>query len=255
MENLLKLGGIMNNSCFWDVQASTNNLEKPVDDQFIKKNYKNQNYVPASLTIKEANVKLNNRWSCEVIKAWSEKLLDYDIVFFALVRVTVPGLGWRECIGGASFRDHVYGKGVRKSMSELRDSDLQSGQSCDMYKKAAVDGTKKALGYFGICEEVYWPSDNDNTYSKASDGGILLNGKRVGPAPVLEKKYPELVDYQQLGPLGDKMASIIDLFKMSPSDLVEWSNKAGTQTPIDNTNIAKFRIFMKEQYQKRTPEK
>jgi len=245
----------MDNSCFWDVQVSTNNLEKPVDQRFIKKNYKNQNYVPASLTIKEANTKLN-RWSCEVIKAWSEKLLDYDIVFFALVRVTVPGLGWRECIGGASFRDHVYGKGIKKSLSQLEDHDLQSGQSCDMYKKAAVDGTKKALGYFGICEEVYWPSDNDNKYSKAPDGSVVLNGEKVcGPAIVFEKKYSELVDYQQLGILGDKMANIIHLFEMSRADLIEWCNKAGIQTPINNANVAKFREFMRAEYAKRNQEK
>jgi len=246
----------MDSSCFWDNPPSTNNLEKPVNRRFIKKNYKNQNYVPASLTIKEANIKLNNKWSCEVVQAWSEKMLDFDIVFFALVRVTVPGLGWRECIGGASFRDHCYAQGIRKPLSQLEDNNLQAGQACDMYKKAAVDGTKKALGYFGICEEVYWPSDKENTYSKASDGSVVLNGEKIsGPAVILEKKYPELVDYQQLGLLGDKMASIINLFEMSSADLAEWCNKAEIQTPINSANVAKFREFMKVQYQKRIQEK
>jgi len=239
---------------FWDIQPSTNNLEKPVDPRFIKENYKKQNYVPASLTIKEANTKLV-KWSCEVIRAWSEKLLDYDIVFFALVRVTVPGLGWRECIGGASFRDHCYSQGTKKPLSQLEDGNFQAGQACDMYKKAAVDGTKKALSYFGICEEVYWPSDNENKYTKAPDGGVLLNGKGNPDAP-LEKKFPELVAYQMLGILGENVASIIRLFKINtPEDLTGWCHKAGIQTPINNTNIAKFREFMKEQYQNREQEK
>ena len=230
---------------FWDNQPSTNNLEKPVDQRFIKKNFKGQNYVPAALTIKEANIKFDNKWSSEVIQAWSEKMLDYDIAYFALVRVTVPGLGWRECIGGASFRDHVYGAGVKKQLSQLVDTDLQSGQTCDMYKKAAVDGTKKALSYFGICEEVYWPTE----YSKNDDGSMSLNGKKIGLAPTMEKKFPELVDYQQLGALGDSIANMIYVFKMNtPEDLIGWCNKAGIRSPINPTNVAKFREFMAEQY-------
>jgi len=232
---------------FWNIESFAIDLEKPVNPKFIKKNYKNQNYVPASLTIREANMKLK-KWSCEVMRSWSEKMLDYDIVFFALVRVTVPGMGWRECIGGASFRDHCYAQGIKKPLSQLEDGNLQAGQSCDMYKKAAVDGTKKALSYFGICEEVYWPSDAHEAYTKAPDGNILLNGKRIPELPGW--KFPELVDYQQLGDLGDNVASIIQLLRINtPEDLTACCNKAGIQTPINSTNVAKFKKFMKEYYE------
>ncbi len=129
--------------------------KKPIDPAIIKKDPSGNKYVTAYNVVKIADLAFNEKWSLEITKTWSEKIADYDIVFFAAVTVTVPGLGSRSAVGGVSFRDILKKAGKGKPLSELIPADVQATRSSDLYKTAVTDGMKKAMSLFQICGDVY----------------------------------------------------------------------------------------------------
>ena len=176
----------------FDYKANINTevYRKPIDTKLIKQDPKGNKYISAYDMIKIADEAFSSVWSADVVRTWNEQILDYDIIYFAQVEITVPGLGSRTAIGGVSLRDTLfYKEAKKKSLSELVPSDLQPTRASDMYKSAVSDGMKKALSYFFIAEEVYTADDQDKMETSADERPAygVRPKKTVAATPVVPK--------------------------------------------------------------------
>lgn len=184
----------MSNYDLFTIERNTNDsiYRKPVDPKLIKKDPKGNRYLTAYDMATIADEAFDGKWSMEVEKTWKEEMIDYDIVYFAQVKISVPGMGSRTAIGGTSIRDTIF-RSTAKTMklSEVSPKDLQPTRAADMYKYAVSDGMKKALSYFFIGEEVYRNETHEKLELNTEERGVY--GPRATPKVTLNELNKSLL--------------------------------------------------------------
>jgi len=220
--------------------------KKPIDNKLIQKDPKGNKYVRAYDTVRIADAAFKEQWSVEVVSTWSEKILDFDIVYFATVEVTVPGLGSRAAVGGASLRDALTKKDGRyKPLSELPIKDMQQGKASDLYKMAVTDAMKKALSLFQICAEAYSAdSKSDDKMDLPVDRPKYGENEPEEIKPAV-KLAPGLGDLSKTGRMAAK--ALIDEYGIKGmKKLSEALVKAGLDSLSDAT-FDKFQKFLQSE--------
>ena len=203
--------------------------KKPIDPDIIKKDPAQNSYVTAYNVVKIADEAFKERWSLEITKTWSETIGDYDIVFFAAVTVTVPGLGSRSAVGGVSFRDIFRAKAKGKALSDLKPDDIQPTRTSDLYKTAVTDGMKKAMSLFQICGDVYMSEKDKMELGDRQSYGQPPSPKRTGKLSDINKaEVKKLLDQHGLKKTSE-LGNVLD---------------AADIKVLDNSTLEKFKAYL-----------
>ena len=123
-------------------------------------------YTDASTVIALLNEAFGNHWSFEIVKTWTDRIDDLDIIFNVHGRLTITtdrGTTVREYIASTSLKDACYysksfdgGPPPKtKTISETPFTAIQPGSLENVWKGVVTDCIKKCASTIGVAAELY----------------------------------------------------------------------------------------------------